>query len=117
MLYQTLQGGGIWQEMESSRIQYRGTFAGSAGNHFYQKTIAANTDATYAIFRKLQDSYAGESADDIYAVAGQLRKSSGAIITMLGNYERVLKELAGVYEDTEKTVSRNAGRLKFGGMR
>ena len=85
MLYQTLQGGGIWQEMEP--------------------------------VRKLQDSYAGESADDIYAVAGQLRKSSGAIITMLGNYERVLKELAGVYEDTEKTVSRNAGRLKFGGMR
>lgn len=82
-----------------------------------KKSIAANTDATYAIFRKLQDSYAGESADDIYAVAGQLRKSSGAIITMLGNYERVLKELAGVYEDTEKTVSRNAGRLKFGGMR
>ena len=82
-----------------------------------RKSIAANTDATYAIFRKLQDSYAGESADDIYAVAGQLRKSSGAIITMLGNYERVLKELAGVYEDTEKTVSRNAGRLKFGGMR
>ena len=79
-----------------------------------KKSIAANTDAT---FRKLQDSYAGESADDIYAVAGQLRKSSGAIITMLGNYERVLKELAGVYEDTEKTVSRNAGRLKFGGMR
>ena len=78
-----------------------------------KKSIAANTDATYAIFRKLQDSY----ADDIYAVAGQLRKSSGAIITMLGNYERVLKELAGVYEDTEKTVSRNAGRLKFGGMR
>lgn len=29
----------------------------------------------------------------------------------------ILKELAGVYEDTEKTVSRNAGRLKFGGMR
>ena len=39
-----------------------------------KKSIAANTDATYAIFRKLQDSYAGESADDIYAVAGQLRK-------------------------------------------
>ena len=55
--------------------------------------------------------------DDIYAVAGQLKKSSGAIITMLGNYEKVLKELAGVYEDTEKTVSRNAGKLKFGGMR
>ena len=36
-----------------------------------KKSIAANTDATYAIFRKLQDSYAGESADDIYAVAGQ----------------------------------------------
>ena len=91
-----------------------------------KKSVAANTDAAYAHFRKLQDSYAGESADfmgtdspadDIYAVAGQLKKSSGAIITMLGNYEKVLKELAGVYEDTEKTVSRNAGKLKFGGMR
>ena len=82
-----------------------------------KKSIASNTDATYAIFRKLQDSYAGESADDIYAVAGQLKKSSGAIIDMLANYERVLQELAGVYEDTEKTVNRNAGKLKFGGMR
>lgn len=82
-----------------------------------KKSVAANTDAAYAHFRKLQDSYAGESADDIYAVAGQLKKSSGAIITMLGNYEKVLTELSGVYEDIEKTVSRNAGKLKFGGMR
>ena len=82
-----------------------------------KKSIASNTDATYAIFRKLQDSYAGESADDIYAVAGQLKKSSVAIIDMLANYEKVLQELAGVYEDTEKTVNRNAGKLKFGGMR
>ncbi len=82
-----------------------------------KKSVAANTDATYAVFRKLQDFYAGESADDIYAVAGQLKKSSGAIIAMFENYEKVLKELAGVYEDTEKTVNRNAGKLKFGGMR
>ena len=38
-----------------------------------KKSVAANTDAAYAHFRKLQDSYAGESADDIYAVAGQLK--------------------------------------------
>ncbi len=82
-----------------------------------KKSIAANADATHAYFRKLQDSYAGESADDIYAVAGQLKKSAGAIITMLENYVKVLNELAGVYEDTEKAVSRNAGKLKFGGMR
>ena len=82
-----------------------------------EELLRAVGEITYAHFRKLQDSYAGESADDIYAVAGQLKKSSGAIITMLGNYEKVLKELAGVYEDTEKTVSRNAGKLKFGGMR
>ena len=82
-----------------------------------KKSIGANADAVYAYFRKLQDSYAGESAEDIYAVAGQLKKSSGAIITMLGNYEKVLKELAGVYEDTEKNVGKSAGKLKFGGMR
>ena len=83
----------------------------------YRRDAASNTDATYAIFRKLQDSYAGESADDIYAVAGQLKKSSSAIIDMLANYEKVLQELAGIYEDTEKTVNRSAGKLKFGGMR
>ena len=55
-----------------------------------KKSIGANADAVYAYFRKLQDCYAGESAEDIYAVAGQLKKSSGAIITMLGNYEKVL---------------------------
>ena len=82
-----------------------------------KKSIASNTDATYALFRKLQDSYAGESADDIYAGAGQLKKRSSAIIDMLANYEKVLQELAGVYEDTEKTVNRSAGKLKFGGMR
>lgn len=82
-----------------------------------KKAIAANTDAVYAYFRKLQVPMPGESADDIYAVAGQLKKSSGAIITMLGNYERTLKELAGVYEDTEKNVRTSAGKLKFGGMR
>lgn len=97
--------------------QHRRAVAGGTGDHFHKKSVAANTDATYAVFRKLQDFYAGESADDIYAVAGQLKKSSGAIIAMFENYEKVLKELAGVYEDTEKTVNRNAGKLKFGGMR
>ena len=115
MLYQTLQGGGIWQEMEPVGSIQR-NFCGQCRKSLLSKNPLQRIQMR-PIFRKLQDSYAGESADDIYAVAGQLRKSSGAIITMLGNYERVLKELAGVYEDTEKTVSRNAGRLKFGGMR
>lgn len=82
-----------------------------------KKSITANADATYAVFRKLQDSYMGESTDDTHAVAGQLKKSSGAIIAMFENCEKILKELAGVYEDTERTVNRNAGKLKFGGMR
>ena len=116
MLYQTLQGGGIWQEMEPVGSIQR-NFCGQC-----RKSLLSKNPLQRIQMRPMRsfanwDSYAGESADDIYAVAGQLRKSSGAIITMLGNYERVLKELAGVYEDTEKTVSRNAGRLKFGGMR
>ena len=35
-----------------------------------KKSVAANTDAADSHFRKLQDSYARESADDIYALAG-----------------------------------------------
>lgn len=101
MLYQTLQGGGIWQEMEPVGSIQR-NFCGQCRKSLLSKIHCSEYRCDLCDLSQTAGLLCRESADDIYAVAGQLRKSSGAIITMLGNYERVLKELAGVYEDTEK---------------
>ncbi|MBR4724232.1 MAG: hypothetical protein K6G45_06255 [Lachnospiraceae bacterium] len=82
-----------------------------------RKTISSGVDAVNAVFRKMLESNAGESADELGAVAGQLKKSASDILGVMANYENVLKELAGIYDNTEKSTSTEASKLKFGGLR
>lgn len=82
-----------------------------------RKSILNSVEAVNAVFRKMFETNEGESADELGAVAGQLKKSSGEILSVLSNYEAVLKELAGVYDSTEKNTVTEAGKLKFGGLR
>ena len=82
-----------------------------------KKSITNSVDSVNAVFRKMFETNAGEGADEIGAVAGQLKKSASEILTVLTNYETVLKELAGVYDNTEKTTTNSASKLKFGGLR
>ena len=82
-----------------------------------RKTISSSVDSVNAVFRKMLESNAGESADELGAVAGQLKKSSSDILGTMSNYERVLKELAGIYDNTEKNTTNEASKLKFGGLR
>ena len=82
-----------------------------------KKGISNSVESVNAVFRKMLESNAGESADELGAVAGQLKKSSAEILTVLGTYEKVLKELAGIYDSTEKNTASEAGKLKFGGLR
>ena len=82
-----------------------------------RKTISSTVDSVNAVFRKMLESNAGESADELGAVAGQLKKSSSDILGTMSNYETVLKELAGIYDSTEKNTSNEASKLKFGGLR
>ena len=82
-----------------------------------RKKIHASVDAVHAVFRKMLESNEGSAADELSAVTGQLRKSSADILNTLANYERVLAELAGIYNDAEKQTAGAAGKLKFGGLR
>ncbi|MCR5206390.1 MAG: hypothetical protein K6E47_15280 [Lachnospiraceae bacterium] len=82
-----------------------------------KKTISQSVDSVNAVFRKMLESNAGESADELGAVAGQLKKSSSDILSVMTNYEKVLNELAGIYDSTEKNTVSEAGKLKFGGLR
>lgn len=82
-----------------------------------RKSITNSVDSVNAVFRKMFETNAGEGADELGAVAGQLKKSASEILGVLANYEAVLKELAGVYDNNEKTTSNAASKLKFGGLR
>ena len=82
-----------------------------------KKSISNSVESVNAVFRKMLESNAGESADELGAVAGQLKKSSVEILTMLSTYVKVLKELAGIDDSTEKNTVNEAGKLKFGGLR
>ena len=82
-----------------------------------KKNIAQSVDSVNAVFRKMLESNSGESADELGAVAGQLKKSSSEILSVMANYEKVLRELAGIYDSTEKSTVSEASKLKFGGLR
>jgi len=82
-----------------------------------KKNVSASVESVNAIFRKMFESNAGKSSDELNAVVGQLKKSSADIINMLTRYETVLKEIAGIYNSNENKTSTSASKLKFGGLR
>ena len=82
-----------------------------------RKDVSNNVDSAHAVLRKMLESNTGEGADDLAAVAEQLKKSSSDIIAVLHSYETVLREVAGVYDQTEKKNVNTTAKLKFGGLR
>lgn len=69
----------------------------------WQSTLAA-----------LRSDFQGDTSDDIRNTAAQLRSSSEVLIASLENYPKTLKEMAGIYEKTEKNVQETGKSLKFG---
>ena len=82
-----------------------------------KKNISSSTESAYAVLRKMLETNEGAGADELGAIAGQLKKSSADIIKTLAQYETVLKELAGIYDKTESNTTNAASKLKFGGLR
>ena len=55
----------------------------------------------------------GDTSDDIKNTAAALKSSSAEIIKVLNGYVTGLKELAGIYDKAESTVSNKSKSLKF----
>lgn len=79
--------------------------AKNLGNLFtqWQETVAS-----------LRSEWQGDSSDDVKNTAAQLQKSSEALLRSISSYAVTLKEMAGVYDKTEKTVQESGKTLKFG---
>ena len=62
----------------------------------------------------LRSDWQGDSSDDIRNTAAQLQRSSEALLRSLTGYQATLKEMAGIYDKTEKNVQQTGKSLKFG---
>lgn len=85
------------------------------------ETLNPITKELAGLFARWQDTVAslrsdwqGDSSDDVRNTAAQLQRSSDALLQSLTGYQAVLKELAGIYDKTEKNVQETGKSLKFG---
>ncbi len=62
----------------------------------------------------LRSEWQGDSSDDVKNTAAQVQKSADALLRALNGYRAALREMAGVYDKTEKNVQETGKSLKFG---
>ena len=62
----------------------------------------------------IRGEWQGDTSDDVRNTAAQLQKSSAALLKSLSGYQVTLKEMAGIYDKTEKNVQETGKSLKFG---
>jgi WXG100 family type VII secretion target len=61
----------------------------------------------------LRSVWQGDTSDDIKNTVEQVQKSSADLITALNGYPVALREIAGIYDNTEKNVQETGKTLKF----
>ena len=64
--------------------------------------------------RSLRSQWQNDASDNVKNTTAQLAKSSDALLRSLSGYRAALREMAGVYEKTEKNVQETGKSLKFG---
>jgi WXG100 family type VII secretion target len=61
----------------------------------------------------LRSVWQGDTSDDIKNTVEQVQKSSAALTAALNGYPAALREIAGIYDNTEKSVQETGKSLKF----
>lgn len=91
--------------------------------------FAATADATKAAAREiarlcqdwirsmngLRGVWQGGTSDNVRNTAAQVQKSAAALTETLAGYDAALREIAGIYDQTEKSVQESGKSLKFEG--
>lgn len=61
----------------------------------------------------LRSEWQGDASDNIKNTAEQARKSAAELLASLATYPVTLREIAGIYDNTEKNVSETGKTLRF----
>ncbi|MCR4891034.1 MAG: WXG100 family type VII secretion target [Lachnospiraceae bacterium] len=104
--------------------------AASGESRVNTQQFLSTADTLQAIFKDLQNQFhaweqtmnslrgqwQGDCSDDIRALTNQVKSSSNALLTNLQGYRTALREMAGVYDKTEKAVQEKGRSLKKGSV-
>lgn len=99
-----------------------------AENKVDTKLLAATADSIEPAIKKmatlfeqwqstigsLRSDWQGDTSDDIRNTAAQIKTNSEALMRSLETYPKMLREMAGIYEKTEKSQQETSKKLKFG---
>lgn len=77
------------------------------------KELGACFEEWVTIARGLRGSWQGDSSDNVKNTVDAVRKSASDLLTALGGYRAALREIAGIYEKTEKGAEESGKSLKF----
>lgn len=70
------------------------------------------------LMQTMRGSWQGDTSDDIKNVVDAVQKSAAELLRSLTSYKKVLYEIAGIYDKTEKNIQESSKSLKFdGGLR
>lgn len=61
----------------------------------------------------LRGSWQGDVSDNMKNTVEQVQKSSADLSSALGGYPEALREIAGIYDKTEKNIQETGRSLKF----
>ena len=61
----------------------------------------------------IRGDWQGDVSDDVRNTASQLKKSSDALVNSLGQYQKLLYEMAGIFEQTESKTTEQNRSLNF----
>ena len=65
------------------------------------------------VMQTLRGSWQGDTSDDMKNVAEAVQNSAADLLRSLGGYRAALNEIAGIYDNTEKSIQETGKSLKF----
>ncbi len=78
-----------------------------------QKQITDAFDAYIKELGTLRNAWQGDTSDKVKAIANSMKTSGSTISTNLSAYRKTLNELAGIYEQHEKSAEEQTKTLGF----
>ncbi len=97
------------------KIETRAFIAASEEIGAASTQIAQSLDSYIREINSLRSSWQGSSSDRVRAMSTSIRTSGEALLKNMENYRVTLNELAGIYDQSEKTAVESGKSLTFNG--
>ncbi len=97
------------------KIETKAFIAASEEIASASQQITQSLDAYLREINSLRNAWQGSSSDRVRAMASSMKTSGEQLLQNMTSYQKTLNELAGIYEQSEKTATESGRTLSFSG--